>query len=304
MEDKVKKITDIVIVTYNPDTILLKRCIFSIKEQVSHIWIVDNNSYDLSGFDDISDLDEKVSIIKLAENMGIAHAQNIGLKRSLLLNSNYIILSDQDTIYPDNYVDKMLRVFEDFSGNVSAVAPLCINTLGEKNNEGFRVSSRFGYTAIFPSKGSHMISFAIASGKIIDISTLEKIGLMDEGLFIDWVDMEWCWRSIGKGYAIIGSADTVIKHQLGNGVKNILGSDITVRNPVRHYYMVRNAIHIALNSSCLDIWHRWFLIKRALEYLLLFPVFVAPRRENLSMVIKGLYHGVLGKQGPINEDEK
>ena len=35
---------------------------------------------------------------------------------------------------------------------------------------------------------------------IINNNIILDVGLMDESLFIDWVDFEWCWRAKSKGY--------------------------------------------------------------------------------------------------------
>lgn len=39
------------------------------------------------------------------------------------------------------------------------------------------------------------VSELISSASLIAISNFEKVGLMDETLFIDGVDHEWCWRA-------------------------------------------------------------------------------------------------------------
>jgi len=52
---------------------------------------------------------------------------------------------------------------------------------------------------------------------------------MNEDLFIDWVDFEWCWRARKKGYKIIGNANVVITHQLGDAAVTIGRKDEEAR---------------------------------------------------------------------------
>jgi len=56
---------------------------------------------------------------------------------------------------------------------------------------------------------------------IIPTGVFQDVGLMYEDLFLDWADLEWCWRVNFKGYKIIGNADMIITHRIGDIVKKI-----------------------------------------------------------------------------------
>lgn len=292
---------DVVLVTFNPDVGGLIKCIHSIEFQVRKIWIVDNYSAECDVRVSLIDISNKIELIQLNENKGIAYAQNIGIQRSLADDSDYLLLSDQDTVYPEQFVKQMLVTFYDKQfNNIAAVAPLFHDAVGRNNNEGFVKLSQFGFSKIFPSKGIHEINQAIASGFIIKATTFNTIGLMDEDLFIDWVDIEWCWRAIAKGYLILGNADVLIEHNLGDNVTNVGHRYITIRSPIRHYYITRNAFHLAWHCSSLDFWHKLCLSYKGMRYIIGFSLFVRPRAKNMKMTLLGLYHSIIGKLGRLD----
>jgi len=290
---------DVVLVTYNPDMEMLRRCIESIHSQVRKIWIVDNDSTGNCIQLDLVDGYSNIELIQLSENKGIAYAQNEGITKSLKSESEYILLSDQDTAYPEEFVKQMRSTFDEQFDRVAAVAPLFHNVVG-KEGDGFIVLSKWGYVEIFPTEGLHKINQAIASGLLIKSSTLNAIGFMDEDLFIDWVDFEWCWRAIAKDYLIIGNANVLIEHNLGDGVIKVGNREITTRSPIRHYYMARNGFHLAWHCPYLDFRHKLILVYSSVRLVAGFSIFVKPRVTNLRMTVLGFYHSLIGRLGRLD----
>jgi rhamnosyltransferase len=132
-----------------------------------------------------------------------------------------------------------------------------------------------GFKKIYPKTGKHEVLQLIASGTIINAKFIPEIGLMKEELFIDWVDMEWCWRAVKKGYKIIGNADVVIKHFHGEKSKKFLTKNITLKSCIRNYYTIRNGIYLALHSNVLDSYRRTLLFLKLSEtsfFSLFFPI--------------------------------
>lgn len=289
--------TTVIYVTYNSNKELLSKSINSIVSQVDKIIIVDNTP----------NKDEKleifrnnnVEIIYLEDNFGIAYAQNVGIKRALNENFEYIMLSDQDTIYPNNYISDMLKIF-DIYDNIGAIAPRFIDGI-KKSSDGFISITPIIFKQFFPASGKHEVMQVIASGKILNAKYLNNIGLMDENLFIDWVDFEWCWRARKKGYKIIGNADVTIDHQLGDSSKDLGFREVNLRSPVRHYYITRNAFHLALRDKSLDLPHRIILFFKSFRYIIGYPILSKPHLKHLKYVLFGFYHGIIGKLGKYNK---
>lgn len=282
-----------VLVTFQPYTKLLARSINSISGQVDKILVIDNSptSVDFSICEHISNIE----VIHLNENIGIAAAQNIGITKALADNATYILLSDQDTIYPSDYINRMIPVFSQHS-SAAAIVPRFTDS-NKMSADGFVTLHPLLFLESYPEAGRHELFHAIASGKIIKADCLARIGLMSEDLFIDWVDFEWCWRARKLGYKIIGNADVCISHQLGDGAVNLGFREINVRSPLRHYYITRNAFYLALHSNSLDLKHRIVLFFKSFRYIVGFPLIAKPRAKNLYAVLLGFVHGCLGITG-------
>lgn len=285
---------DMILVTYNPNIELLGNCIKSIFNDVRNIYIIDNGS---NNFEFDKNIDS-VRIIRLEDNMGISYAQNIGIKEAIKNDAEYILLSDQDTIYPKSYIENMIKTFS-FDDNICAVTPLFKDSNGKKVNNGFYKKSFFFAKQFFPEKGYYEIFHTIASGKLIKTQCLNNIGLMDEDLFIDWVDYEWCWRARKKRYKIIGNADVVIEHQLGDNSKNLGFREVNLRSYIRHYYITRNAFYLALYSKDLDISHKIVMFFKSFRYVVGYPILAKPHFINLKFVLLGFLHGIIGKLGKL-----
>ncbi|PMP88892.1 MAG: glycosyltransferase family 2 protein [Caldisphaera sp.] len=286
-----------VVVTYKPKLEILEKCILSLKDQLNKIIIVDNTP---DGCKDLESLRifTNIEIIYLKNNYGIAYAQNVGIKKALEEKAHYILLSDQDTIYPSDFMEKMLVCFKD---KVAAAGPLFLDIHTGKV-QFFITKGKIGFKKIYPTSGKHEVLQLIASGTVINAKYLPDIGLMMEELFIDWVDMEWCWRAVSKGYRIIGNADIIIKHFHGESNKKILNKEINIKNPIRYYYTIRNAIFLSLHTKTLNAYHRIILFYKTIRNIVLFTVVSYNPFKTLKYAIKGFYHGIIGKLGKLDEN--
>ena len=287
-----------VVVTYKPDILILEKCIHSLVNQLNKITIVDNTPNGNNSLERFKNF-PNVEIIYLGDNYGIAFAQNVGIKKALEEGTDFILLSDQDTIYPLDYVEKMLECFKE--DKVAAAGPLFIDAHTGKV-QFFVKKGLIGFKKIYPKAGKHEVLQLIASGTIINAKFIPEIGLMKEELFIDWVDMEWCWRAVKKGYKIIGNADVVIKHFHGEKSKKFLTKNITLKSCIRNYYTIRNGIYLALHSNVLDSYRRTLLFLKTFRNIFLFSLLTNNFLLNLKYTLKGFYHGLIGKLGKLDEE--
>ena len=279
-----------VFVTFNPEVSVLEASVKSLIDQVDHIVIVDNSHSCCFFFED-----SRITIEALGRNLGIAAAQNFGIRLAIMSGADYVLLSDQDTIYPVNYLVNMLPVFSEFS-DVCAVVPRFSDSI-KKSDDGFIAIKPFYFKKFFPDEGKHEIFQAIASGKIIRVSSLSEIGLMEERLFIDWVDLEWCWRARKRGFKIIGNAEVWIWHSLGDASVDLGFREVNLRSATRHYYITRNAFYLALYCHDLDFGHRINIFFKSFLYIFCFPILSTPRKNHLKAVLLGFFHGVSARLG-------
>ena len=288
-----------IIVTYRPDAGHLQHVLASIAQHTPHIILVDNTP----GPHAAIATPEGVQCITLGENLGIAAAQNIGIRQALAQGANVIWLSDQDTIYPTNFLADMLtslRACQAQGIRLAALGPSYFDT-HKGSVQAFVRHTPF--TKFFiPQPGLQKVSHAIASGALIPAKVLHEVGLMQENLFIDWVDLEWCWRAKNQyGYQTICTGDVVIEHTMGDGSIRFLWRKVGIRTPLRRYYMVRNAVHIALYSRSATVPIRFEIFAKALAWTLVFPLITPTHKsQHLRATLNGLWDGLRNRMGQKN----
>lgn len=300
---------DAVFVTYRPDFSVLQQSLNSIKEQVRDIYIIDNSALP-SVTEKLLEIQEQIPNVRLQvleSNAGIAKAQNIGMRKAVLAAAHVTLLSDQDTVYPADYVEKMLINYRELAANVrlAAIAPdfrEANKASGE--SEGFFELQGVTSVKLQSTQPYADVAQVIASGMIINNAALAEIGMMDEALFIDWVDFEWCWRARAAGYRIIGCRNVLIEHTLGDSAVKVGAKSYSLHTPLRNYYIVRNGISIALTKKYLGSAQRLGIFIKSLRYMLAFSIFGDQHLKNIAFCSKGFYHGMIGRLGPLGNESK
>jgi len=81
-----------------------------------HIFLVDNGSQDTSPdiFRKKYSHDSKITLIFTPSNLGFAAGNNIGIKAALVNNYQYILLINTDVIVDPDFVEEMLKLFEQY----------------------------------------------------------------------------------------------------------------------------------------------------------------------------------------------
>jgi rhamnosyltransferase len=148
--------------------------------------------------------------------------------------------------------------------------------------------------------------FLISSGVLIPIAVLDDVGGMDDGLFIDNVDLDWSFRARSRGYALFGVCGTTMEHRLGDERRPIPGGhQQVVHGPVRLYFIMRNRIALYGRPHTPKVWIAQDLPRVAAKFFI-FSALVGPRRDNLRFMVRGLVDGIRGRTGgcPVKETSR
>jgi rhamnosyltransferase len=280
-----------IIVLYNPNISMLFEILKEVSDQVSTVYIVDNsttdNKLDFSSY-------ENVVFKKLGNNIGIASAQNMGL--NFFKDYDFILFLDQDSIPSKNLVAKLLKNYQFLLNkkiNVGAVGPRPFNRAENTKYEGSIKKGKKIYHNITE------VGELISSSSLIAVENFNQVGLLEDGLFIDVVDHEWCWRASAIGnYRFFIIEDVLLSHQLGECDKKFLGININIPAPIRTYYQFRNYIKL-LNRKYVPLY--WKLsngIKYFIKYFY-YPLCINDGKKYLKYMNKGIYDGVKNKNGHI-----
>jgi rhamnosyltransferase len=140
--------------------------------------------------------------------------------------------------------------------------------------------------------------FLIASGSLIPVAALDRVGPMREDLFIDYVDVEWCLRARREGLRCYGVFEATMEHRLGESRVRVFGREATARSPLRHYYLMRNAL-LLYRESWVPL--NWKLVDagRLLLKFGFYSLAAPPRLQHVRMMARGLWHGLTGRAGPL-----
>lgn len=286
---------DLVVVTYFPDRKRLKEGLVSLLGQVRNLILVSNNP------DDFSDLALPVIHLDLNENMGIGFAQNIGIQKALTLGAQFVITSDQDTVYPKGYVKSLLEVFENLTRagrKVGAIGPV----FQDENHQGkIHPMVKFGKRGLakfFGNERFSTVSHMISSGMLIPISSIQTIGFMKEEFFMDWIDTEWCWRAAMFSREIVQVPSIVVSHTLGNSSKDLFVFSVTTHTYPREYFKIRNAFFLLLDAKIVTFPMRIYLLSFVAKNLILNLMKGFRNKIYFKVVLLSILHGIRFKSGP------
>ena len=291
-----------IVVTYQPELARLRENLAACRAQVDCLVVVDNAS-DPETRARIDDIAREIGceILQLTDNFGVAAAQNCGVARARFNHCNSVIFFDQDSKPVHGMVDALQQATRELAAEnspVAAVGPKLLDRRTGASTPFVRISM-FGVSRTsFQEDGRHLIptDFLVSSGMLIALTILDQVGLLEEGLFIDNVDLEWCFRARSMGLSLYGVSNAVMEHSVGDQVIQ-LGSHVIHRHsPLRQYYIMRN--RILLYQRSYSPWG-WIVqdFFRMLFKLAAFSLFFAPRLQNISMMLKGIKDGLRGKTG-------
>jgi len=268
--------TAVIIVLYKP-----KQLYYEIlcKRANTFVVLVDNTP----NVDMVCVSGENTVYLPQKANLGIAKAQNIGISRAKELGCKYVIFFDQDSRPSIELVDRLISDFIALKSQgitVAAVGPKIINQV---IGEAYKIRGKlFG--------GFLETGTIISSGMTTDMDTLIQVGGMDEWLFIDLVDHEWCWRARAKGYRVFMSTSVPLPHSVGKACKSFMGFPIIVSAPFRYYYSYRNALVLMMRRYVPLSWKVKSLIRRVfgLAHIALCDAYRGHRKELYRNIIKGI----------------
>jgi rhamnosyltransferase len=283
-------------ILYNPDFELLASSIYSIRGQVDSILLVDNGSEKKF---EMKDRDVLADQVNLFENTGIANATNIAIDYYRERGYDFLILSDQDSIYAKDYVSILKNNIAALDiKNVAAIVP-SISELISNTVKPFYIKKKIWLKKQDIKEKYKPVYQAMASGMIIHLACIEIVGLMKAELFIDYVDFEWCWRVWFSGFRIIAIPALHIYHHLGNYKKTIGKKIINLHSTPREYYITRNTAYLALYSPYLKIIDKYILFFKAVFYLICFPLLSNKPGLSFKYCLLGFFHALSGKLGKI-----
>jgi len=254
-----------VVAVFHPDHISFNETLRAISKQVERVILVNNGGLNVSLVENSFDF----VVLGDGTNLGIGAAQNLGISWAKSNGIEYLLTLDQDSIPSPDMVDKLHSAASHLQSQGVQVAA-CGPRFLLRQNDNPSVFLRVGGFGLVPATEGGLFpylpcDFLISSGMLIPLDTLNQVGLMDESLFIDHVDTEWCFRAASHGYKCFGVADAMMRHKLGSGCRTIRFGN-RVRNLPQHfesryYFIVRNGMILRRRAYMPKAWQRHDFIR-------------------------------------------
>ena len=239
-----------VIVTYHSDADILGR-ILALLPQVTRVYMVDNGSdaHVITLLRTLaSEYPTQISLIENNNNLGLARAQNQGIRAALAEQMEWVLLMDDDSMADTQMVAHMLTAWQQQQDSTfGIIAPRWVEHAVDIPSRYLTPKWGIGFARkTVPTDGVLTdAATVIASGSLVKSSVFAHIGLMIEDYFIDYVDHEFCLRARANGYQILVVGHAILQHRQGHKrMHHWLGMRVVTRNyhAFRYYYLFRNRL--------------------------------------------------------------
>lgn len=284
--------TEAIVVLFNDNTDTAKANVIAIAAQVDEVCLIDNSSSSTNLFGDISNC----TYLPQFKNLGIAAAQNIGIKHAVDNGADFVLMADPDSNIPGDAVATLLKAYDALTTKGYKVC--CVGSVAYDGFSGNRLPLTANYKGKIHLDNMNndyiRVDYVMNSISLIPTEYFEGGGFMDESLFIDDVDCEWCWRTCRKENAECFLYEGVkITHHLGIGDKSVGYRKISIGTPFRLYYQIRNFIWLCKREY---VPRKWLAYNGAKYFVKLFyyPLMVKPRMQFLRNELRGIRDGFKG----------
>ena len=293
-----------VVVTFNPDLVILSHTLVSLVPLVDGIVVVDNGCSEAvrRHLQTLAERGEIV-LVRQARNIGLAAAQNLGVDVARQRGAGAVLLLDQDSELEPMMVHRLKEAWQQLQASghrPGLVAPsyYCAETGAEGR---FVVRQGARYVVCTCAKNEiRSVDATISSGSLIPLSVFDAVGRFDEGFFIDAVDTDWCLRARAAGYGIFAVGSARLTHRLGDDCHRIgfLGRQrrILLHAPLRSYTIARNNLALAARPHGSVAWRR-FVLAMLVHRFLGFLVFGPQRWQHVKALARGVSDALRGRTG-------
>ncbi len=228
---------------------LVAQTIRSLFDFNSHLklecFVVDNNSTNTEGKNDVLALIGEKNLVENKVNMGFGRANNQIMHQN---QGNDFLILNPDTIQKSDSVSKAWETLKnDKTIGVVGIRHIDHST-GETQDSAFRVVTpwfqilnilRLGKAAYKKIKVDHSknldVDWIVGSFMLVRGAVFDDVGGFDPSFFLNNEDIEWCSRIRNKGWRIRYLGDYSMRH-IGGGTRHFMSdSTLTFARSHLHY---------------------------------------------------------------------
>jgi rhamnosyltransferase len=279
-----------VVVSFHPDHNVLEN-LAALCAQVQHVVVVDNGSLpqELQPLRSAS-RHLGFELLENGENLGIATALNIGLRRAQALDAPFTLLFDQDSRITGGFIEAMLH---------------CFQTSPRGRHLGILVphytDMRLGTPLPRTIVASSGLEVAMTSGSLLRTQTFAQHGLFVDDLFIDGVDHEYSLRLRRSGMFLEECPDATLLHSPGTPQEFRLGGKVLFKtpnySPIRRYYQTRNNLWLFRHYFRSFPAYCTKLALASVKDFLKILLFESSKLKKLQYFLRGFIDGLNNRMG-------
>jgi GT2 family glycosyltransferase len=208
---------------------------------------VDNGSTD--GSDDRIEREfPGVDLIRTGANLGFAGGNNVGIERALERGADWVLLLNNDATAEPGLVDALQRAAER-RPDAGMLACTIISEQGGVQYAGATFHPRLGYSGrvatVIPAILTD-VDRADGAGVAVSRAAIERVGPLDETLFLYVEDVDWSLRIRAAGFAVVLVPAARVLHK-GSAATGGRASTTNM------YYDTRNTIVVTERAAPLPV---------------------------------------------------
>ncbi|MBK8469011.1 MAG: glycosyltransferase [Actinomycetales bacterium] len=284
------------VVLYRPDPALLAGQRAGLADQVDRVVYVDNGdgvaALGLGAGSPVTRPGD--TVIGSGVNVGLAAALNVGLAHARACDAQQVLLLDQDSVPAADLVVALQRALATDPARAVAAGPAIVDELTGESEYFARLRlplNRRIHSAEEAGAEFFDVDFLITSGTLLDLALAERVGPMDESLFIDSLDFDWSFRARAMGLRLLATFSTTLRHRRGDQVVVTPVGKLRVHSASRMYFMHRNRIRLYRRRYVPLAW-KVHDVGRLVVKLGLLLIFVPGRLDRLRAVLRGIRDGL------------
>lgn len=212
------------------------------------VWVVDNASENDEGTIIQNEFPE-VGVLKQTENIGFCGGCNVGMKKALEENADYIMLLNNDALLTPGIFEKLIDSYKTLK-SPGAISPAILHypetqkvwfseakwEIRWKSGEAeFRLSYNENYEDV-KNKQPYQTEFACGCCLFVSTNVIKEVGLFDERYFAFYDEAEWCARMKRKGYPSYLIPGAFMYHKVGGSTPNLVMTYLLSRNRLLWIY--------------------------------------------------------------------
>jgi len=223
----------LVTITYNSADVLLAFLDSTFKQSFQNfvVYIIDNNSQDNTISIIEKYKDERIILIKNSENVGVAKANNQGIKLAFQDDCSQVLIVNNDIEFEEQLLYKMLKIQKE--NNCSMVVPKMMyfnnpdyiwyagsNFIKSKGylpiHKGIRTKDKGQFDGVF------QVEYAPTCCLLVKKIVFEDIGFMDEKYFVYFDDTDFLYRVFkDERHKLFYFSDVKFYHKVGSLTKSV-----------------------------------------------------------------------------------